>query len=95
MAAFHAQQAAEKLLKAWLLALGEEEPPLTHSLTRLAEALSRLGATDLPNSALRFLSRFPVGVRYGVVEVSAADAARAVEEAERVVELCKRALSML
>jgi len=38
--AFHAQQAAEKALKAALLHLTGEEPPFTHSLTRLLAALS-------------------------------------------------------
>jgi HEPN domain-containing protein len=45
---FHAQQAAEKLLKAWLDHLGEEYP-LTHSLAVLSERLRILGY-DIPEA---------------------------------------------
>ena len=40
---FHAQQAAEKALKAWIAALGEEYP-LTHNLASLLSVLQGLGA---------------------------------------------------
>jgi HEPN domain-containing protein len=36
---FWLQQAVEKALKAWLLLLGEEEPPLTHALLLQVEQL--------------------------------------------------------
>lgn len=39
-AAFHAQQSAEKLLKAWVLTLGEDNPPVTHSLLELADMIA-------------------------------------------------------
>lgn len=39
---FHAQQAAEKCLKAWIAALGEQYP-LTHNLAILLAQLERLG----------------------------------------------------
>ena len=38
VAGFHAQQAAEKLLKAWLALLGEQYP-VTHNLAQLLDAL--------------------------------------------------------
>ena len=41
---FWLQQAVEKALKAWLLHLGEEEPPLTHDLRRLPRLLAVQGA---------------------------------------------------
>ncbi len=39
---FHVQQAAEKALKAWLAAVGEEYP-LTHNLATLLDILSGFG----------------------------------------------------
>ncbi len=42
--AFHGQQAIEKLLKAWIAALGEE-PPKIHSLNWLADIIKEQGKT--------------------------------------------------
>lgn len=52
IAAFHGQQAIEKLLKAWLYSLGEE-PPKTHSLRRLM-ALLELRGCALPDTEIPF-----------------------------------------
>ena len=45
--AFHGQQAIEKLLKAWIAALGTE-PPKLHSLTKLAGLIEDQGQTLPP-----------------------------------------------
>lgn len=94
-AAFHAQQAGEKALKAWLIALGEDEPLLTHSLNRIAEAIDGRGGPTLPDGPLRFLTTFAVDPRYGDVEVTANDATRAVTDAERVVDQAMEAIRAL
>jgi HEPN domain-containing protein len=52
IAAFHGQQAIEKLLKAWRFALGEDAPK-THSLRRLMSLLEMRGQR-LPVSAIPF-----------------------------------------
>ncbi len=41
---FWLQQAVEKAFKAWLLHVGEDEPPLTHDLRRLLRLLAARGA---------------------------------------------------
>ena len=45
IAGFHAQQAAEKLLKAWLVLLGESYP-YTHNLARLLKLLQEKESTS-------------------------------------------------
>ncbi len=63
--AFHAQQAAEKALKAALLHLTGEEPPFTHSLTRLLSALAPYAANlPLDPAAAEALTRYAVLARY-------------------------------
>jgi len=52
IAAFHGQQAIEKLLKAWLFALGEE-PPKIHSLRKLMGFLTLHGC-KLPETPIPF-----------------------------------------
>jgi HEPN domain-containing protein len=52
IAAFHGQQAIEKLFKAWLFALGED-PPKTHSLRRLMGLLELRGCA-VPNTPIMF-----------------------------------------
>lgn len=68
MFGFHAQQAAEKLLKATLFAAGVE-PPRTHQLTLLIDLVTERGL-NLPSDceALRSLTPFAVLYRYDDVE---------------------------
>ena len=60
---FHAQQAAEKALKGYLLAWGVGLPR-THLLRQLAAALSDAQAPLPPAESIRFLDTYGVGVRY-------------------------------
>jgi HEPN domain-containing protein len=60
MAAFHAQQAAEKHIKAWLVALGDDEPPVIHDLARLGRRLAARGA----NACLASPCGFSPGLRW-------------------------------
>ena len=61
---FHAQQAAEKLLKAALFLAGEA-PPRTHNLAALVD-LAKEGGLRLPSQceALRWLTPYAVLYRY-------------------------------
>ncbi|MYA21798.1 MAG: HEPN domain-containing protein [Gemmatimonadetes bacterium] len=60
---FHAQQAAEKSLKAWLAFLGEVYPP-THDLDDLLERLSKRDADVSKYRDLTAYSAFAVQFRY-------------------------------
>lgn len=61
---FHCQQAAEKLLKAYLVCIGES-PPITHDLMLLLERIlpSNPEAEELRNS-LALLMPYAVEIRY-------------------------------
>jgi len=94
-ASFHAQQAAEKYLKAWLVAVRVDEPPLTHDLVELAGRLAACGAPPLCEQPLLFLTRFAVGPRYGLVQPTVEEARRAVAEAEAIAATVAAALEAL
>ncbi len=65
---FHAQQAVEKTLKAWLC-LRELEYPHTHDLALLYELLEGAGARDLAQfDPLTDLSGFAVQFRYDIYD---------------------------
>jgi HEPN domain-containing protein len=89
VACFHAQQAAEKALKAALL-LDGAEPPRTHDLERLTELLAAARRTTLP-SDIAWLTPFAVAHRYpgAEEEASRADLERAVRIAEAAVSWVK------
>lgn len=61
---FWLQQAVEKALKAWLLHLGEEEPPLTHDLRRLLRLLAVQGAVASDWNDLGVLTVYAVQFGY-------------------------------
>ncbi len=87
-AAFHAQQAAEKYLKGFLV-WHQVEFPKTHDIARLLEligAVDRQLAASLPNATS--LSAYGVDYRYpgDYPEVSAAQARQCVEVASAVRE---------
>lgn len=84
-AGFHAQQAAEKALKAVLVASGIDFPR-THSLERLADLLGDT-AKIFDRSALIDLSPWAVAGRYpeDMPDPSAEDAARLVASAHSIV----------
>jgi HEPN domain-containing protein len=61
---FHCQQAAEKLLKAYLVARGVQ-PPFTHDLLLLLEEILPHGAdAEMLRDDLALLMPYAVGVRY-------------------------------
>ncbi len=61
---FHAQQAAEKALKAYLAWLGEEDIPRTHSLLSLSALIEQRGGKQPPQDGLRTLNQHAVASRY-------------------------------
>ena len=83
---FHAQQAAEKLLKAWLASRGETYP-LSHDLAALLDILSA-GDTDVAHfSALVEYTRYAVHLRYAGVDpgTEPLDRLRAIELVEALL----------
>ena len=61
---FWLQQAVEKALKAWLIQLGEEDPPLTHDLRRLLRLLDGRGGQAAGWKDLGVLTVYAVQFRY-------------------------------
>ncbi len=51
-ACYHCSQAAEKALKGLLIGLGQD-PPRSHSLERLVDALAEMGLEDANRGSLR------------------------------------------
>jgi HEPN domain-containing protein len=66
---FHAQQAAEKTLKAWLAALGLEYP-LNHNLARLLALLEKQGIGVDEFWDLTEYTAYAVEYRYGALEMA-------------------------
>ncbi len=88
---FHAQQAAEKLLKAWLALLGETYPT-THDLARL---LAMLRARDVEATRFNELveyTPFAVQFRYDPGDLSARplDRDTAIERVEALLKEVRR-----
>ena len=97
-AAYHAQQAAEKALKALIFHLGGE-PPRTHDLVQLLldiAALDRAVGTRLlaaHQNAAAELTLFAVTPRYpGAGDVSPEQARSAVSAAQAIVETVRKAV---
>ena len=67
----HVQQAAEKLLKAWLALLGDTYP-LTHDLGLLFDLLKNRGADVSSFSALTEFTPYAVQFRYEAIGLDAA-----------------------
>jgi len=86
---FHAQQAAEKALKAVLVALGRE-PPHTHDLGALSALMADDLAIDVAGEDLGDLTTYATGARYDLDAGTEAedptwdDAERAVVTAGRI-----------
>ena len=102
-ACFHAQQSAEKILKALLTRLAGDAIP-THELERLMSTIAKLG-TDVPDDVradARSLDKFYVSTRYpdalGFADAALAyqprDADAAIAGAERVRAWCDRELAL-
>jgi len=93
-ATFHAQQCAEKYLKALLVARGVEFPK-THDLRVLNHLCIRSGIlTHFDEEALDFLSGFSVQARYPGEEPSLQDAREAMKIARVVRSFARRWLGL-
>lgn len=84
---FHVQQAAEKILKAWLALLGEVYPT-THDLTRLLAILNECDVEATRFNELVEYTPFAVQFRYAPGDLSAQPLDRDTS-IERVEELLK------
>jgi len=101
-ACYHCSQAAEKALKALLLAL-DQEPERTHSIERLLGALELLGIEtgplrQLPLKPLQRMttaSRYPDGDEVPVDLFDARDGALALKVARAVVDFADQQLGEL
>ena len=95
-ASFHAQQAAEKALKAILVAEARAFPH-THDLVQLCELVPPTWAVLQVEVRWAALSDHAVDARYpdDLPDVSAVEAEAAVEDAERVVEAVAAELAPL
>lgn len=82
---FHAQQAAEKALKAALIWQGNE-PPRTHSLDELRNTLSPGWGVKSSFPDLAWLSEWAVKGRYPGAEVSDVDARKAIAQARAIYQ---------
>ena len=83
---FHAQQAVEKSLKAWLCLHGIEYPH-THDLALLYELLESAGARDLVQfDPLTDLSAFAVQFRYDIYDDEPLDRNGIGKQAARLVQ---------
>jgi hypothetical protein len=74
---FHAEQAVEKALKAWISALGEQYP-FTHDLSLLLNQLKKLDVDISEWLELLELSSFGVQFRYEEVDLDGEPLDRAV-----------------
>lgn len=91
--ASHAQQCAEKSLKAVLVVM-DIDPPHTHDIEVLREVLDKNGEPTAEIEGAKVLSQFAVTTRYPRIEdeVTLTQARGAVVAAEAVVKWTKRVL---
>lgn len=87
LACFHAQQSAEKALKA-LLIFREVEPPRIHDLFAVREMLPKTLDVGVVDQELVALSKWAVELRYPgeLPQATAEDARTAIEQAREVYE---------
>jgi HEPN domain-containing protein len=88
---FHAQQSAEKYLKAFLILRGIKFDPI-HDLIRLVSQCAQLDAEfNLVTSLCEFLQPFSVKVRYpGEISLELSEARKAVQAAQEIRNLVIR-----
>ncbi len=89
----HTQQAAEKLLKAWLALIGEVYP-LTHNLELLLDILHERGTDTQQYRSLVEYTPYAGRIRYGIGEPSDGQLDR-VAALERIETLREHVLSRL
>lgn len=91
--AYHAQQAAEKALKAVLLHATRETPPRTHDVVLLCDLAREAGhAPPVDAAAAQRLTEYAVLTRYpaDLGEIDEPERERAVADARDVVEWAER-----
>ncbi len=90
---FHVQQAAEKLLKAWLALLGETYP-LSHDLAALLDMLAARGVDIARFDGLVDYTRFAVRLRYAGADPGAGtlDRGAALGRVDVLLEAVRRRL---
>lgn len=94
-ATFHAQQCAEKCLKALLTAQGQEFPR-THDLIALGDLCLRNGIIiPVDQDALQRLAAYAVQVRYPGKDPGLDEAQEALQTAQAVRRFAKRVLKSL
>lgn len=84
---FHAQQACEKALKAWLLHLGVE-PPFIHDLRQLLQMLADSGIALPEGEDIAALTIYAVQLRYG-------EEPRNLLDRSATIALCERLYSLV
>ena len=91
---FHVQQAAEKLLKAWIALLGEMYP-LTHNIKDLLNLLAGQGAAVEPFASMADYTPYAVEFRYAGVgpDAQPIDREGALALVEALLELVRRELA--
>ena len=89
--AFHAQQAAEKAMKAVIAASGRE-PQWTHDLVALARNLPAGCPAGASNFDLSALADYATTSRYGSVRISKEDADAALNTAKDVMDAMRACL---
>jgi len=94
-ACFHAQQSAEKYLKAWLVESGIAFPK-THSLIELLELCLTIDLSfELQRDALVLLDRFAVSYRYPGEAADRDEAKLALKTIETVRQFMRGKLSLV
>jgi HEPN domain-containing protein len=93
-ATFHAQQCAEKYLKALLVARGQSFPKV-HDLAALSDLCAQNGiVVPVDQDSLQRLTAFAVQVRYPGEEPSLDEAQEAVRTARAVREFARKLLAV-
>ena len=86
----HAQQCAEKALKAYLLSLGAPRVPRTHDLHHLRTLLVEAGGQVPDDAWIETIDSYPVGVRYpDTVPPTPAEARVAMVAAEAILQFIR------